>query len=270
MSALTSRRAGATGLAVLAFSFLIGVTAWAQPRSPMLAAPAVSCVSSQVRVSAATNQALYQSGQVVRLSAAITNVSSRSCRITVGGTSPVFTVYNASGVAVWSYCSSLVRPEMCPMYLRLVTLVAHQRFTASSSWSPPPFAAGSAVAGAYRLRVVFAGIGSTASTFFVLGAPSLKTLVFTAADAGRRVVMKVDQLLSVRLPSDTFYDWSIPDSSSPVLTRISVTKGSDVTTTFKARVAGSAIIRSVGNPWCYPKCLAASRLFTLSVTVNSA
>jgi len=226
-----------------------------------------ACAASQVREFASTNHFLYSRAETVRVRASIANISKSACTITVGGTSPAFTIFDPAGVAKWSYCDSLVRPETCPMYLRLVTLAPGRRFTSTNSWAPSADPSGSATYGVYRLAVSFSGFASTDTTF-VLGVPTSTTLVETPGDSGRKVTLKRGQRLVTRFPSSSFLKWSVPQSSnSAALVRQDTASDGGATSIFLARNAGIAKISAVGTPICYPQCLAPSRLFTIDVTI---
>ena len=226
-----------------------------------------TCTASQVRESATTDHFLYSPGETVRARASIVNTSAATCTISVGGTSPTFTIFDSAGVARWSYCNSLVRPETCPLYLRLVTLAPAQRFSTTHPWTPAAGPSGSTLFGVFRLTVSFSGFATT-DTALVLGVPTTTTRVITPADSGGKVKLRRGQRLVTRFPSSSFYRWSVPQSSnSGSLVRQSTASNGGATSIFLARNTGVAKVSAVGTPFCYPECLAPSRLFTIDVTV---
>lgn len=229
-----------------------------------------ACAAGQVREFASTNHFLYSRAATVGVHASISNISTSACAITVGGTSPTFTIFDSTGVARWSYCNSLVQPETCPMYLRLVTLLPGRRFTTTNSWTPSVDPSRSASYGVYRLAVSFSGFATTETTF-VLGVSTSTTRVESPGDSGRKVTLQRGQRLVTRFPSASFFKWSVPQSSnSAALVRQDTASGGGATSIFLARNAGFAKIRAVGTPFCYPQCLAPSRLFTIDVTISRA
>ena len=64
------------------------------------------------------------------------------------------------------------------------------------------------------------------------------------------------------------YTWSEPVSSNgTVLERSVGSSGNIATATFVAKSTGQVRVTAIGNPNCYPQCLAPSRLFVLTVSV---
>lgn len=225
--------------------------------APTHGSPA-TCTFAQLRTSASTNHARYPVGATVHVRAVITNVSSRTCSVVFGGTSPTFSIYNAVGKAQWSYCSSLVRPEMCPQYLRVVTLTPRARFSATNVWQMTT-GSSTPAPGMYRLHVTFLGAASPANAYFRVEKPK----VVTDTQSGGHVTLRVGQLLTIEL-SEAIYRWSAVQSSlAKVLVEVS-----SAPVTFKAQSVGTATLRATGTPTCYPQCLMPSRLFVLTVTVR--
>jgi len=228
-----------------------------------LSEPASSCAKAQLRVVASTDHPTYALGAIVKVRATIHNLSSKACRIFVGATSPTFTIYNAQGVAQWSYCSSLVKPEACPLYFRVVNLVPRGSFTTSNAWKPPMSPATSKeLPGLYRLTDQFNGVTPVAESTFSVGSSSFAPLIVTDADGGAHVILRVGQGLDLRLATST-YRWSTPSSSND---QVLVATPSS-TTTFLARRVGEAVISSTGTPNCYPGCMLPSRIFQVTVSV---
>lgn len=236
------------------------------PRAPGVPTqgPSASCTNAQLRTAASTNRPTYPTSATVHVRAVITNVSTHSCSVVVGGTSPTFTIYNPAGVAQWSYCSSLVQPEMCPQYLRVVNLAPKASYSTTNSWamatatnSNPP------AAGLYRLHVVFSGVAQLANAYFDVG-PSLDApRVITGVQSGTHVTLRAGDYVLFR-PNESIYRWSAVRSSNP---KVLVTSASSPVR-FWALSVGTATLRATGTPKCYPQCLVPSRLFQLTVTVE--
>ncbi len=234
------------------------------PHGSVVAAqgPAASCANAQLRVAAFTNRTAYPSRATVHVRAELTNVSERACSVIVGGTSPTFTIYNVAGVAQWSYCSSIVKPEMCPQYLRVVNLAPRASYWATNAWSMTTNAIPVAP-GIYRLHVAFSGIAQLANTYFDVGVPLEAPRVVSEAQSGTRVTLRVGHYLIVRL-NDALYRWGAVHSSNLKV----LVEGSSRFVSFLAFSPGTATLRAVGTPQCYPQCLLPSRLFQLVVTVK--
>ena len=117
--------------------------------------------------------------------------------------------------------------------------------------------------GLYRLHVVFSGVAQLADAYFDVGPPLDAPRVFTEAQSGEHVTLRVGQYLMLRL-NEAVYRWSaVRSSNSNVLV-----KGSSPPVTFLALAVGTATLRATGTPQCYPQCLLPSRLFELTVTVK--
>lgn len=93
------------------------------------------------------------------------------------------------------------------------------------------------------------------------------SVTVTLGDAGASYALHVGDQLVVDLASGSIYRWSVPQAGdATVLERVAAGAG---TATFDAVGAGSTTVTAVGNPTCYPGCLAPSRLFDVKVTVTS-
>lgn len=234
------------------------------PRAPGVPGqgPFVSCANAQLRTAASTDRTAYPASATVHVRAVITNVSTHTCSVDVGGTSPTFTIYNAAGVAQWSYCSSLVQPEMCPQYLRVVNLAPRASYSATDAW-PMATSSSPPAAGLYRLHVVFGGVAQLANAYFDVGPPLDAPHVVTEAQSGTHVTLRVGDHVLLRL-NESIYRWSAVRSSNPKV----LVASSSSPATFWALAVGTATLRATGTPKCYPQCLLPSRLFQLTVTVG--
>jgi hypothetical protein len=95
------------------------------------------------------------------------------------------------------------------------------------------------------------------------------TITVTLADSGRRLTLQQGDRLNVRLAGPSAYTWTEPTSSAPaVLERRGGSSGSQASAVFLAVGAGKATVSATDNPNCYPRCLAPSRLFEVSVSVR--
>lgn len=227
-----------------------------------LEGPSTPCANTALRTTALTNRKTYAPGATVKMRATISNTSAQTCSVVVGGTTPTFSIFNASGVPQWSYCTSLVTPEMCPQYLRVVSLVAGSSFSVTNAWTLPT-GVKAPPAGLYRLEVAFRGVSELAEAGFFVGAPTSAPLVLSDAQSGDHVTLRVGQSVAIRL-TDSIYRWSVPQSSNANVVVSSATSPFK----FVARRLGTAAIRATGTPKCYPRCLLPSRLFLLTVTVT--
>ena len=107
-----------------------------------------------------------------------------------------------------------------------------------------------------QVTVVDAGTGSRAVTA-------------TEADTGRDYTLHPGDVLDVRLSGPASYTWTEPASSAPdVLLSVSGSSGVQAAARLVAVGAGTATVTATDNPDCYPKCLAASRLFEVRVSVT--
>ncbi|MDE3007455.1 MAG: hypothetical protein KGJ10_01950 [Acidobacteriota bacterium] len=248
----------------LAMSASVGVVPAA---TSVAAAPPrpLPCAAPQLHVSLTTNPSTVLVGQTVATRAILENVSTVACTVTIGGTTPTFTVYDRAGVAVWSYCDSLVKSEMCPQFLRLVTLAPGHRIVTTASWATSSVAPAT-TAGTYRLEWRLVGTNISASSSIHLASSASVSRVITEADAGHVVTLKVGQSLELRLSSST-YVWSTPRLSNPsVVTPVSSATASPPT--FVAASPGRVVLSTVGTPRCYPQCLMPSRLVRVVLRVR--
>ena len=107
-----------------------------------------------------------------------------------------------------------------------------------------------------QVTVVDAGTGS-------------RSVTVTEADSGRDYALHPGDVLDVRLSGPASYTWTEPASSAPdVLMSVSGSSGVQAAARLVAVGPGSATVRATDNPNCYPKCLAASRLFEVRVSVT--
>jgi hypothetical protein len=229
---------------------------------------AAQCGSSQLRELVSTNFASYGPGTAVKMTVAITNVSTKTCSITVGPTSPSFSVANSRGKEIWNNCFANDRPGACAMYLMLRSLKPAATFSESFYWKQKIDGVRVPV-GVYELTV--RGDGSTASQSvkFVLAPDAPITRVLTQAQSGRSYSLRVGDLLIVNLSGPASYSWTPSVSSDQaVLLRWSVSSGRSTHAIFVAGAAGRSRVTAVDNPKCYPQCASPSRPFSVTVTVS--
>ncbi len=260
---LRGNRSSRLVVGLLIVSASTGVLAGARDLAAASSAP-LPCTASQVRIALTTNTPSAVVGQVVVVRATLTNTSTVTCTVTIGATSPTFTVYDRAGVARWSYCDSRVRPEVCPQYLRLVTLAPGHQFVKTASWATSKVAPVTP-AGIYRLECRFVGTSIAASAHFYLARSPSSPRVMTEADAGRIVTLNVGREIELRFATST-YVWSTPRlSTTTVLT--AVAGASPSTPTYVAASPGRVAVSTIGTPRCYPQCLMPSRIVRFVVRV---
>ena len=237
--------------------------------SPALAAPGSPCSLDAVSLSLRASATAYGPGSRVHLTAAVTNRSSEACDVVVGGTSPWFQVTGPSGGVVWHTCVEAGAPRLCPMYLAARTIEPGQEFRAAATWDQLVAPATRGRDGSYLASVHWSGLATTATTAFRLVGVAGRPLALAAGDAGSTVAVRVGQRLTLTLARPSLYRWSAPTSSHPGVVRvISSTHGATARATLIARAPGTTQLRATGTPTCYPQCLVASRLVTITVTVT--
>jgi len=226
------------------------------------------CESSQLREVVSTNFASYGPGTPVKMTVSITNISTKTCSITVGPTSPSFHVTNSKGTALWNNCFAGDRPGPCAMYLMLRSLKPTSTFAESFTWNQKIGGARVPV-GIYQLTVHTDGITASHSVKFVLAADAPISRVLTQAQSGRSYSVRVGDRLIVNLSGPASYSWTPTVSSDQaVLFRRAASSGSSTTATLVAGAAGRSRVTAVDNPKCYPQCASPSRLFSVTVTVT--
>lgn len=241
---------------------------------PHLTAKASSapCTSLTISESATTNEKSYGPRSVVTMTASIHNTSTQTCSVAVGPTSPSLIVDNSGGVEVWSNCGGAGEFDACALYLLLETLQPGGTYTKTATWDQGSGASGARVPpGVFQLNVHFDGVSGQVSTKFNLTALAPpRTINVTQADSGRTYSLTRGTRLVVELSGPTIYTWTAPVSSNPsVVKRLASSSSNATLTTFVAQMKGESRITAVGNPTCYPQCLMASRLFTITATVVS-
>lgn len=218
-----------------------------------------------VNVRVATDRARYGPGALVTMTLSVRSTAARVCRLDVGPSSPAFAVANAHGTVVWNNCYVNDRPGACAMYVVARTLLAGALFTQTQTWDQRtgvPLARDAV--GNYRVNVLF--LGPHAARVALTSARVARTTTVTPSDSGGRYRLRVGDHLVVRLSGASIYRWTVPTSlHGTVLMRTAVTVAS---ATFVARSPGQSRVSAVGNPVCYPQCLAPSRLFVVDVTVT--
>lgn len=226
------------------------------------------CSSSELREVTSTNLASYGPGSLVKMTVSITNISSVTCSITVGPTSPSFGVTNSKGSEIWNNCFADDRPGACAMYLAVRSLKPRTAFTETFTWDQRIGVARVPV-GVYQLTVRADGISTSQAVKFVIAASAPRTLTLTQAASGHRYSLRVGDRLVVKFSGPSSYSWTLPASSNQaVLLRRSGSSGSATTGTFVATAQGTSRVTAIDNPKCYPQCASPSRLFTATVAVT--
>jgi hypothetical protein len=207
---------------------------------------------------------------MVVMKSSVRNTSGRNCIVAVGPTSPSLSVTNARGVEVWNNCYAGDRPGACALYLIALTLGPGATYARTFAWdqrSGQPLARVST--GTYQLTMRLSGIGGNHATRFQLTTTTApQSITVTQADNGRTYSLHKDADLFIQLIGPAPYTWSEPVSSDgTVLKRSMGSSGNIATATFVAKLTGQVRVTAVGNPSCYPQCLAPSRLFVVTVSV---
>ena len=90
----------------------------------------------------------------------IRNISSRTCSVAIGPTSPSLSIVNAKGSVVWNNCYAGDQPGACAMFLMLHTLNANTAYTLAKSWNQRSGANdGYVPRGGYVVRSNVSGVG---------------------------------------------------------------------------------------------------------------
>jgi hypothetical protein len=160
---------GAAALSVLAT--ILGSLALLSPAPSQAATAVASCRTSQVRETLTTNARSYLPGASVVMRVSIRNVSSHSCSVAVGPTSPSMSVLNAKGTEVWNNCYAGDQPGACAMFLMLRTLKSNTAYTLTKTWNQQTGSTQKFVArGRYVLTSNVSGVGSEKKVDFTLAA----------------------------------------------------------------------------------------------------
>ena len=102
-----------------------------------------------------------------------------------------------------------------------------------------------------------------------VGAPSPGTITVTQADSGRSYALHTGDRLVVQLSGPSNYTWTEPTSSDQAaLQSTGGSSGASASAGFLAVAMGTVKVTATDNPNCYPKCLAPSRLFEVTVSVR--
>lgn len=91
--------------------------------------------------------------------------------------------------------------------------------------------------------------------------------VLTLADANSTVTVAVGDTIQLKLGAGL--DWQLTVSDPTVLTAAAGPLPRDVQGAWVASGPGQATISGQGDPLCYPRCLAPSRLFSVTIIVTS-
>jgi hypothetical protein len=155
----TSRR---IFIAVVHAGFVAGMVI--PPGTPMAAAQnrlrVVDCALTALRETLTTNARSYRPSKPVEMKVTIRNISSRTCSVAIGPTSPSLSIVNAKGSVVWNNCYAGDQPGACAMFLMLHTLNANTAYTLAKSWNQRSGANdGYVPRGGYVVRSNVSGVG---------------------------------------------------------------------------------------------------------------
>lgn len=96
-----------------------------------------------------------------------------------------------------------------------------------------------------------------------------RTVTLTQDDSGTSLTLHSGDGVDVMLSGPAVYVWTEPVSSdAAVLEQVWGSSGVTAGADFLAVVPGTTTVTATGNPACYPKCLAPSRSFRVTVTVT--
>lgn len=227
------------------------------------------CTPTQVTLSATPDQSLYTSGALVHVTVSLHNHSAVGCSYVTGPFSPSFTLTNSRGVTEWGSCWFGGGPAPCAFYLRQNVLAPGATYRDRLTWDqrtghpdlPVP-------AGRYVFKVNFQGIPLRTTTSVSLTRSHNVTV--NLADSGRRYALAVGDHLSVHLLGTPMV-WTTAVSSDPrVLIGLPMMNSVGGLSVFRALAPGTSHVSAVGNPSCYPQCLMASRLFSITVTIHAS
>jgi hypothetical protein len=116
-----------------------------------------------------TNTHDYRPGSPVVMRVSIINVSSRSCAIGVGPTSPTLSIINTKGDVIWNNCYAGDQPGACAMFLMLRTLKPGPSYALAKSWNQRTGPEHSfAARGTYVLTSNVSGLGGEKKVDFAL------------------------------------------------------------------------------------------------------
>jgi hypothetical protein len=94
------------------------------------------------------------------MTVSIGNLSSKSCNVAIGPTSPSVSIVNSKGVVVWNNCYAGDQPGACAMFLMLHTLQPKGLYSFSRSWNQRSGPRSTfAPRGTYELISSFSGLG---------------------------------------------------------------------------------------------------------------
>jgi hypothetical protein len=120
-----------------------------------------ACRVSQVRESLSLSGESYAPGTSVTITVSIHNLSSKSCGVAVGPTSPSLSIRNAKGVVVWNNCYVGDQPGACAMFLTLHVLKPKTSYSFNRTWNQRAEPNSKFVArGTYELTSNFSGLDS--------------------------------------------------------------------------------------------------------------
>src|SRR5665213_856984 len=131
-----SRRAGATLVAVI-FLCAAGLVAPVPGTTPNANASSMgipSCSTSELNEMTSTSLHSYGPRVMVVMRLSIRNMSSTTCNVAIGPSSPLISVTNSVGVVVWNSCYTNDRHGACALYLVAQTLNPGATYTKTVAW----------------------------------------------------------------------------------------------------------------------------------------
>jgi hypothetical protein len=127
------------------------------------------CRVAQIKENLSLSAQNYPPETLVRMSVSILNLSSKSCSMAVGPTSPSLSIVNAKGVVFWNNCYVGDQPGACAMFLRLHVVQPKKSYSFTRSWDQRSGPYSTVVArGGYVLTSNFSGINAQRKILFTL------------------------------------------------------------------------------------------------------
>lgn len=161
--------------ATLACTLLVLATGFTQSTQSVADGAALAskrlpnCSTSEVKERVSTNKRSYRSGTTVVMTSSVKNVSSATCNLEVGPTSPSLAITNTKGKVVWNNCYANDQPGVCALYLTLHSLKPGATYSKTFMWDQRSSSPKTRVSpGAYELTARFTGVSGNHKTTFHL------------------------------------------------------------------------------------------------------
>lgn len=223
-----------------------------------------TCTNRALRVFTWSDFATYAAHSPVHITTFVRNVGRTTCNVALGATSPQVSVTSTTHGVIWRSCAR----TPCPMFLVLVQLKAGASVARETTWNQH---ANDQLAprGFYRVRSRLGATSSqVAATIHLATANAQRTSLIHVTDTRQRVTVEVGARIVLDVAQPGAYTWSRPSSSTTTLATQYARGGVTAIAFFRATRAGSATISITATPRCYPRCLAASRLYRVYVDVT--